>query len=215
MMLAELTPEASARALADSHIHKIGLECLQVFCTAAREMQVAFDTSPHFAPYLPLPKSTHEGHPLVLWAVEDRTHLAFLVRYAVACFEEYHLRFGKRYALEDLARAALSWAWNGETPRDPEVWCVCIESSYRSDQTPARVESLGEAQRYYQTYLSRKYRDWGDRARWSNRRPPTWMGHYWRRKWAPSPRIQVSAAPREIYTLIPMGTANTMLGTGA
>ena len=174
MMILSEDHKQNARVLADAHVHKLGLEAMQVFCTAAREMRVPFDSHWRFAPFLPLPKSTHEAHPLVEWALEDRAHMGALLDYADACFSEYTERFQREYPMHALVLEARNWLWAEHAHTRPKVWCPCIPEEYRQEEILPKRAPIDVVGPWYLAYLQAKYRTWGARARWSNRLPPVW-----------------------------------------
>lgn len=74
-------PTEAAQMQCDKHVVKMVLETAQILSTVTG------------GPYKP----THQNHPCVLWAKQNRTNFNWLVRHGLALCDEYTARYKKQH----------------------------------------------------------------------------------------------------------------------
>ena len=87
-------PVESANMQCDQHVVKMPLESAQMLCSAYSKTQ---------APY----RRTHYNHPSNIWIRESNQNYQWLIMHGLALCEEYHHRFGKTHASEEV----ILWCW--------------------------------------------------------------------------------------------------------
>jgi len=87
-------PDQSARWLVNKHCSKMGLESVQLLCTAYHEQGIE-------APYKP----SHRLHPSSIWTRASWDNFQWLIAHAHAIFDEYTARYGKIHK----SQAVLEW----------------------------------------------------------------------------------------------------------
>lgn len=139
-----------ARYHCDQHVSKMILESVQILCTALNKR--GFTT-----PY----RSTHGGHPCVLWAGESYDNFCWLKRLARALNREYRWRYRRDTDHASIAVLAqiddLAFERRGRSP-----FAQAMPDPFKVD---------GDAVAAYRRF----YR--GEKARfatWTRRRPPHW-----------------------------------------
>jgi hypothetical protein len=99
----------------DKHVVKMVLETAQILSTIAG------------GPYKP----THQNHPCVLWAKENRTNFNWLCRHGIELCREYSHRYQRRHKSQDVIEQI---AW-GTDPEDLPVgispFIQCMPEQYR------------------------------------------------------------------------------------
>ena len=158
-------PVECAVALADTHVVKMGTECLQMAVAALYRQEIPL-------PLLPLNKSgktygnSHPRHPCTLWAGDTRGNYLWLIEHGIAICEEYTYRYGKRHGVHDnlyILRDLAHWIPEGEmTP-----FAVCMPDEYK-------VDCPHESYRNF--YIIGKQSAYNGRGlEWAkNRSPPNW-----------------------------------------
>lgn len=140
-----------ARYHCDQHVVKMTLESVQILCTVLNERGVS-------TPY----KSTHSQHPCVLWAAASSDNFLWLRELAMELNREYRYRYartcdhGALAALPDISLG--NWSPSGLTE-----FVQVMPQQYRYKNNPVRA--------YRAFYRGQKARF----ARWTKRRPPSWM----------------------------------------
>lgn len=156
IFVVDQNPVVAAQDLCDKHVCKMGIESTQILCTVLWKLGVRD---------IPM-KPTHVNHPCVKWAGESDSNFLWLAEHAVALFDEYSLRYGRRHASRD----KLNWivcqlARPPKGPLTPFVQCV----KYDELRGPNPICA-------YRVYY---FVDKSRFARWNHgRNPPEWWCRY-------------------------------------
>ena len=97
IIILDTNPIIAAQYQADKHCVKMVLETAQILSTIAG------------GPYKP----THQKHPCVLWAGQNRTNFNWLCRHGLALAHEYTRRYGKRHKSQDVIEQ-IAWGFDAE-----------------------------------------------------------------------------------------------------
>jgi hypothetical protein len=141
-----------ARYHCDQHVVKMILESVQILCTALNKK--GFST-----PY----KSTHGGHPCVLWVEHSWQNFRWLAQLALALNAEYRYRFDK--TADHASIAVLEQITKCEF--DDHGLTEFVQAMPEEYRVPGNAVLA-----YRQFYRAEKMRF----ARWSRRRVPGWIG---------------------------------------
>ena len=148
-------PAIAASYLHDKHIIKMCLETAQILCTVSNKLNVN-------APY----KSTHIGHPSVLWVGQSMKNWLWLLRHGLMIGNEYTKRFGKIHK----SSLVTNWcAQHGGHPPDGDFVFPpqCMPTKYKQKNTIS-------AYRAY--YAAEKIKH----AKWTAPSiEPYWLSQYW------------------------------------
>jgi hypothetical protein len=102
----------------------------------------------------------HVKHPCTLWAAASSSNFKWLGRHAIALFEEYTARYGKRHAYQDIAEYLyydhqLTFDSDELTP-----FALCMPDEYKCDDPVIS----------YRRYYKSKARF----AKWKQNKPEWW-----------------------------------------
>ena len=124
------------------------LETAQILCTA---IQLNGGTA-HY-------KSTHQKHPVVIWAAASQGNFNWLKQHGLALAAEYTFRYGKQHACEEIIRNC-----SDETIPAGELqqFAQCMPEQYK-DENPVAA---------YKNYYRGSKREI---ARWTKRATPYWF----------------------------------------
>jgi hypothetical protein len=142
--------ERCAQYHCDRHVSKMILESVQILCTA-------LNRKGFITPY----RSTHAGHPCVLWVDESHDNFLWLARLARALNAEYRYRYGKD---RDHASIAV-------LDRIGDVHYEAVGLTEFAQAMPDQYKVPGDAVAAYRAYyLGEKLAF----AKWTRRSKPDW-----------------------------------------
>lgn len=145
VFVVDTNPVIAAQMLCDKHVIKQTLETAQILSTIAG------------GPYKP----THQKHPCVLWAGQNRTNFNWLCKHGMALAHEYTRRYGKRHKSQDVIER-IAWGFDAERlPVGISEFVQCMPDQYR-DSDPVRA---------YRKYYHSK----AEFATWKTKPPYWWM----------------------------------------
>ena len=152
-------PKACAEALDDRRLVKMVLETAQLLCTAMHDRGYSVAYRP-----------THFNHPCSVWARANLNNLAWLAAHGRSLAVEYDRRYNRSHASgEVIASMQDDIAALCRNAQKPRQFANCARNARLGlDFTDRPVIDA------YRAYLCAKWDDDGERARWTNRKPPFW-----------------------------------------
>ena len=149
IFILNLDPDLAARDHCDRHVLKMCLESTQMLCAAHPLGE---------APW----KRTHYNHPCTVWARSSVENYRWLSKHALALFEEYTRRYGRRHKAHDAA------AWCSENiPKNLPVIPITPFALAIKDKLYHRKDPVSSYRAYY---IGEKARF----ARWRHSATPDW-----------------------------------------
>lgn len=165
-------PRAAARALHDDHVIKMATEAGQILSSSVFPSETVPDPEDPKRRLLRTSgrrvyRITHVHHPVVAWAGASSGNWDWAMAHGLALCAEYRYRYGRDHGAEEVLQALFAEG-HRFVARGPRAEFVqsCPEVFRGPDPIAA----------YRAYYAAEKMLPKGRPARWTRRRPPSWLG---------------------------------------